>query len=136
MEDYEKEMHCHQALWDEMQSEDGDVIELDGESDIDNVSVNSDYPDIKQPCRLEEEQYNPSEDAGATTNIEDYSVIENVSIYIKVRARTENLICQLPGVNRSVTNKRSPLECFLKFINHEMIDQGDVKHIFILSTNI
>ncbi|GJQ73465.1 hypothetical protein Trydic_g13824 [Trypoxylus dichotomus] len=85
MEDYAREMRRLQPLWDEMQDE--DVIESDGESDINSVSVSSDYPDVEQACGIEDGQGNLLEVIGATANTEDTSVIENESRYMQERTK-------------------------------------------------
>ncbi|KAK9727597.1 Transposase IS4 [Popillia japonica] len=126
-----------------MQSEDEDVIGSDGESDKDHISVNSDNSDAEQEAReFEDGQDNPVEEIGAVADIDNNDVIENERndyhlstngtqwrkhcYNNSVRIRAENIISQLPGVKRSARDKKSPLECFLIFIDEQMLD-GMVK---------
>ncbi|KAJ8943189.1 hypothetical protein NQ318_000670 [Aromia moschata] len=135
MGDYEKEMRRFQDLWKEVQSEDEEVIESDGESEIDNVSINSDYPDVEQEANNEDVQGNLTEVAGVTTNAHENDVTENESEIVQdrekyylgkngtkwrekyynknVRTRGENLITQSPGVKRSARDKEVLLNVFL-----------------------
>lgn len=136
MGNYEKEISRLQTLWNELQSEDEDV-ETDNESDIDHVSINSDYAHVEQAAReFEDEKDNPVEEAGAAANIEDNDVTgkernyvnENGTMWRKkcynrnVRTRAENLILQLAGVKSRARDNKRRLECFLMFINEEMLD--------------
>ncbi|KAJ8948226.1 hypothetical protein NQ314_008463 [Rhamnusium bicolor] len=116
----------------EVQSEDEELIESDGESEVDNVSINSDYPDIEQEAS--DFEGNPAEVTGASANMEENDVFENESEIVQdrdkyyldkngtkwrkkcynknVRTRRENIITQLPGVKRSARDKKVLLSVF------------------------
>ncbi|KAK9681081.1 hypothetical protein QE152_g38590 [Popillia japonica] len=121
---YEKDMRRLQALWDEMQSENEDVIGSDRESDKDHVSINR-LSDVEQEAReFEDGQDNPVEETGAAADIDNNDVIENErnNYYLSrngtkcrkhcynksVRTQAEDIISQLPGVKRSARVKKKP----------------------------
>jgi hypothetical protein len=140
------------SLWDAVQIDDEEIIEsdADGGSEVDDVSINSDYPDVEQVANdFEERENDPVEDRGAATvsidineeenndfkngpeNIQEHNMYyldKNGSRWRKVqynknvRTRAENIISYLPGVKVFARNSKSPLECFLLFINEEMIE--------------
>ncbi|KAJ3622378.1 hypothetical protein MTP99_002893 [Tenebrio molitor] len=73
MGEYEKEMRRLQSLWDAVQTNDEEIIEsdADGGSEVDNVSINSDYPDVEQVANdFEERENDPVEDRGAAVSID------------------------------------------------------------------
>jgi hypothetical protein len=151
MREYEKEMRRLQSLWDAVQTDDEEIIEsdADGGSEVDNVSINSEYPDVEQVANdFEERENDPVEDRGAAVSIDineeennDFengpeNIQEHNMYYLdkngsgwrkvhynkNVRTRAENIINHLPGVKVFARNSKSPLECFFLFINEEMIE--------------
>jgi hypothetical protein len=80
MGEYEKEMRRLQSLWDAVQIDDEEIIESDADdgSEVDDVSINSDYPDVEQVANdFEERENDPVEDRGAATVSIDINEEEN-----------------------------------------------------------
>jgi hypothetical protein len=69
------------SLWDAVQIDDEEIIESDadgGISEVDDVSINSDYPDVEQVANdFEERENDPVEDRGAATVSIDINEEEN-----------------------------------------------------------
>lgn len=131
MGDYERQQAHLQALWDDIESEDEPIDGQDSEenSELDNVSVCSDYPDLEQEPEHDEEGKEINQQNLKMAEC-DFFLGKNGMKWFKnpknknVRTRAENIITHLPGVKNYGKYARSPLECFLLFIDEQII--GDI----------
>lgn len=146
MGDYEKELKRLEWLVDNV-STDEEPLGSESEDEIDNVSVNSDYPDMMQDAddSDESEVLEDSATANVEANISQLESENNDSSSVaiqrptkyyvgkdgtkwkatcpskRVRTRAENIITHLPGVRPFAKNAKSAVDCFLLFINDRMI---------------
>lgn len=131
MGEYEREQRSLLALWEE-EEDDTAIDQDDSEADdeIDNISVCSDYPDFEQDGEYVEEA--EEEDPEVRQQQEGdkesrFFLGKNGTKWFKqfpnknVRTRSENIITHLPGVKIYGKTAKTPLECFLLFIDEQMI---------------
>lgn len=147
MGDYEKELKRLEWLMDDVPT-DEEPIASDSDGEIDNVSVNSEYPDMEQDGDHFPESNTPVTEDIPTENIlgsvgeneenrsSENSAIQNMNKHYiskdgtrwkasyppkNVRTRAENIIIRVPIIRQHARNAKSALECFGLFITNEMI---------------
>lgn len=128
MGEYEREQQRLLALWAEVENEEMiDQEDSEADEEIDNLSVCSDYPDMEQEGEIETDERHNEHEVTAEPDKNSFFIGKNGNRWFKeftnrnVRTKAENIITHLPGVKNKGRDAKTPIECFLLFVDDQII---------------